>query len=137
MESIQYGSKDELVGQVELLKKMLKSPDGEQRAVAYWALGQTGDFGLVQQIIPGLRDPNLTVNSNALQALRYISRKPSGFGLPFDPLDGLQPGASEEQKVAHANQWRTRAYNAWSKWYFQVRPYDERDGLDQLEALIQ
>ena len=115
---------------------MLKSPDAEQRSVAYWALGQTGDFNHVQLILPGLRDPNLSVNSNALVALRFISRKPSGYGLPLDPLSGLQPGASEEQKVDHANQWRTKAHKAWSGWYFQVRPYNERDGLDQLEQLI-
>jgi hypothetical protein len=38
--------------------------------------------------------------------------------------------------VEVANEWRTKAYKAWGNWYFVVRPYSERDGLDQLQLLI-
>jgi hypothetical protein len=136
VEKIQFGSRDELVGQVDTLKKLLKSPDAENRKVAYWALGQTGDFDLVPLMLQGLRDVNVGVNMEALLALRYISRKPGGFGLPADPLTGLEAGASDARKVEVANEWRTKAYKAWGNWYFVVRPYSERDGLDQLQLLI-
>ena len=85
-------------------------------------------------MLQGLRDENLDVNVEALNALRYISRKPNGFGMPIDPLAG---GAinSDEQKLLRANNWRTKAYKLWAEWYREVRPYEDGGGLDELELL--
>jgi len=134
VEKIQFGSKEELIGQIDLLKKLLENKDAGNRQAAYFALGRTGDFSLIPLILKGLRDPNVGVNSEALQALRYISRKPRGFGLKVDPLDGPR-ASSEAQKVVRANAWRTKAYRTWHDWYASVRPYKELDGLDALELL--
>ncbi len=132
VERIRFGSPEELIGQVDNLKKLLKDPDPEKRRVAYWALGRTGDFSMVQLMLEGLRDPNVGVNADALEALRFISRKPRGFGISSDPLAGLEEGASDERRVEVANAWRTQAYKTWGAWYSSVRPYSERDGLDEL-----
>ncbi|MCA9084226.1 MAG: hypothetical protein KDA81_09235 [Planctomycetaceae bacterium] len=135
VEKIQFGSKEELIGQVDTLKKLLKNPDPANRQAAYFALGRTGDFSLIPEMIQGLRDPSLDVNVEALMALRYIARKPTGFGISLDPLEG-PPVTSEEQKLVRANNWRTKAFQTWSKWYATVRPYDQQGGLDELEALV-
>ncbi|MCP4783519.1 MAG: hypothetical protein GY903_08130 [Fuerstiella sp.] len=134
VEKIQFGSKEDLIGQIDLLKRLLDHPDATNRQAAFFALGRTGDFSLIPLILKGLRDPNVGVNSEALQALRYISRKPRGFGLKVDPLDGPAT-SSEAQKVVRANAWRTKAYRTWHGWYASVRPYKELDGLDALELL--
>lgn len=135
VEKIQFGSRDELIGQVELLKKLLTHPDPANRQAAYFALGRTGDFSLVPLMLKGLRDPSVAINTEALMALRYISRKPNGFGLSIDPLEA-NPTATGDERVRVANQWRDKAYKAWSGWYFDVRPYSETDGLDELLLLV-
>ena len=80
-EKIALGSREELIGQLNLLKKLHKHPDAQNRIAPYFALGRTGDFALVPDILKGLRDPNIDVNVQALDALRYLSRKPNGFGM--------------------------------------------------------
>ena len=71
-------------------------------------------------MLQGLRDKNLDVNVEALRALRYISRKPNGFGISENPLEGPQLN-SDEEKLIRANQWRTKAYRTWGKWYRGAR----------------
>jgi len=134
VQKVQFGSKEELIGQVDNLKLLLKSKDATLRQTAYFALGRTGDFSLIPEMLKGLRDPSLDVNVEALMALRYIARKPNGFGLPLDPLTG---GAikSDEQKLLRANNWRSKTYKVWGDWYRNVRPYEEGGGLDELELL--
>lgn len=133
VESVQFGSKEELIGQVDKLKRLIGSNNAENRKAAYFALGRTGDFSLVPLMIQGLRDPNLDVNVTALLALRYIARKPNGFGIPLKPLAGAET-ADEETRLKVANQWRTKAYKTWMNWYRDVRPYEETGGLDELEV---
>ena len=72
-EKIAFGSREELIGQLNLLKKLHKHPDTQNRIAPY--------FALVPDILKGLRDPNIDVNVQALDALRYLSRKPNGFGM--------------------------------------------------------
>ncbi|MEZ6127606.1 MAG: hypothetical protein R3C59_02925 [Planctomycetaceae bacterium] len=132
VEKITFSSRDELVGQVDMLMKLLESPDAANRQVAYWALGRTGDFALVPLMLKGLRDSNVDCNVEALNSLRYISRKPNGFGLSLNPLEGAD-SADEARKVEVANEWRTKAYKTWGNWYRTVRPFDEGGGLDELE----
>ena len=47
------------------------------------------DFELIPLMLKGLRDPNVDVNLQALDALRYISRKPNGFGISDEPFEGV------------------------------------------------
>lgn len=124
-----------LVGQVDRLKSLVKHPSAEVRIPVYWALGRTADFSLVPLLLKGLRDPNVDVNVEAERALRYIARKPNGFGLPDDPLGNARNG-SDQERLQAANQWRDKAFKAWSTWYFERRPFEDRDGLDELEALV-
>ncbi|MEP3482714.1 MAG: HEAT repeat domain-containing protein [Fuerstiella sp.] len=131
-EKIAFGSREELIGNMELLKKLLKHPDATNRQAAYFALGRTGDFALIPEMLKGLRDANIDVNVQALDALRYLSRKPNGFGLTMTPFEGVE-SADDETKLKAANAWRTKAYLTWGNWYRSVRPYDESGGLDELE----
>lgn len=133
VDSVKFNKKEDLIGQVDTLKKLLKSNNADNRKAAYFALGRTGDFSLVPQMMQGLRDPNVDVNVTALLALRYISRKPNGFRLPLTPLAGAET-ADDARKVEVANEWRTKAYRTWMTWYRDVRPYSESGGLDELEA---
>lgn len=124
-----------LVGQIDRLKGLVQHPSAEVRQPVYWALGRTGEFSLVPLLLRGLRDPNVDVNVEAEMSLRYIARKPAGFGLPDDPLAGVKD-ASDEERLRAANQWRDKAFKAWSTWYFERRPFEDRDGIDELEALV-
>lgn len=131
-EKIAFGSREELIGQMDLLKKLRTHPDAQNRIAAYFALGRTGDFNLIPDMLKGLRDPNIDVNVQALDALRYLSRKPNGFGLTMTPFEGVET-ADDETKLKAANAWRTKAYKTWGNWYRSVRPFDESGGLDELE----
>lgn len=126
---------EDLIGQKDRLVRLLKHPSAEVRQPVVWALGRTGDFQLVPLMLQSLRDVNVDVAVEAMMALRYISRKPNGFGLPINPLAGAELG-TEEEKLAAANRWRDKAFKTWSDWYFRLRPYEQQDGLDELEAGI-
>lgn len=125
---------EKLVGEKDRLLRLLKHPSAEVRQPVVWALGRTGDFSLVPQMLDSLRDVNLDVAVEALMALRYIARKPNGFGISLNPLEGAELG-SEEEKLKAANRWRDKAYRTWAAWYFRLRPWEQQDGLDELEAL--
>jgi hypothetical protein len=86
-------------------------------------------------MLQSIRDVNVDVAVEAVMALRYISRKPNGFGLSTNPFAGAELGTDEE-KLKAANRWRDKAFKVWSDWYFELRPYEQQDGLDELEALI-
>ena len=133
VEKIQFSSREELVGEAEKLRLLVKHPDAEKRQIAYWALGRTGDFDLIPLMLDGLKDPSIDVNVEALMALRNISRRPHGFGMTLDPLGTLPKDASEETRVAEANKWRSACSRVWRTWYRGVRPYEARDGLDEAE----
>lgn len=106
---------EKLVGQADKLKSLMKHPSNpDVRKAACWALGRTGDFDLIPMMLDGIRDPSIDVNVEAIAALRYISRKPNGFGETFDPLKGLPENASPEERVRVANEWRQKAINSWS-----------------------
>lgn len=131
-EKIAFGSREELVGQVDLLKRLATHKDASNRRAALFALGRTGDFELIPLMLKGLRDPNVDVNLQALDALRYISRKPNGFGISYEPFEGVET-ADDETKLKAVNAWRTKAFRAWGNWYRSVRPFEESGGLDELE----
>lgn len=122
---------EELVGQADKLKSLMKHPNADVRKSACWALGRTGDFKLVPFMLDGIRDPSVDVNVEAIAALRFIARKPNGFGETLNPLEGVE-NPTDEEKVRIVNSWRQKAINSWSAWYAQVRPHEDQDGFDQL-----
>lgn len=124
-----------LVGQKDQLKSLIKHPKPEIRKAAYWALGRTGDFGLIPLMLEGIRDPDVDVNVEAIAALRYISRKPNGLGESLNPLDGI-PENDVNKRVEAAVDWRRKAIKAWSAWYASVRPYEERGGFEELQLAV-
>jgi hypothetical protein len=131
IEKIQFGDREELVGQKERLLRLLADSRVEVRRTALWALGRTGDIRLVPKIIRGLNDESLDVAVEARNALCWISRRPGGLGLPDSPLGGVSEDASEDQKQQAIQKWRADAVKRWTEWYASNRPYDERD--DSLE----
>ena len=124
-----------LVGQEELLRSLLCHPDADVRRAACWALGRTGDFKLIPLMLDRLRDPSVDVNVEAIAALRFIARKPDGFGETLHPLKGLEL-APKEIRLRAANDWRQKAIVTWSNWYFRVRPHEEQGRFDQLLVAV-
>jgi hypothetical protein len=122
---------EKLVGQADKLKSLMKHPNADVRKSACWALGRTGQFKLVPFMLDGIRDPSVDVNVEAIAALRFISRRPNGFGETLNPLEGVE-NPTEEQKLKIVNEWRQKAINSWSSWYARVRPHEDQDGFDQL-----
>lgn len=137
VEKIQFSSREELIGQADKLKVLLKSSDPANRQIAYWALSRTGDFDLVPLMLDGLNDPDLNVNIEVVAALRYISRRPKGFNLSLTPLSKLPRDADEQARLNTATVWREKAGMLWRAWYSGVRPYQDRDGLDEIRLPVE
>jgi len=127
---------EKLVGQTDKLKSLMKHPNADVRKAAVWALGRTGDFNLIPLMLDGIRDPSIDVNVEAIAALRYIARKPKGFNETLDPFKELPETATPEERLRVANEWRQKAINSWSSWYFRVRPHEEQDSFDQLQLAV-
>lgn len=125
----------ELIGQKDKLKSLMEHPNADVRKSVCWALGRTGDFSLIPLMLDGIRDPSIDVNVEAIAALRYIARKPGGFGETLNPLEGLEK-ASPEERLKVANEWRQKVLDDWSAWYFAARPYEETDSLDELQVKV-
>ena len=130
-----------LVGQADKLKSLMKHPNAKVRSAAVWALGRSGDFKLVPLMLDGIRDNSVDVNIEAIQALRFIARKPQGFGetlAPFAALGGADQieKASPEERLKIATPWRDKALRDWSNWYFSVRPFEDRGGIEELQLAV-
>lgn len=133
---------EKLAGQEDQLMRLMKHPNDEIRSAAVWALGRTGDFKLIPLLLDGLRDSSVDVNIEAIQALRFIARKPHGFGETLAPFASLGTeveirSASPEERLRLATPWREKALRDWSSWYFSVRAFEERGGLDELQLAVQ
>ena len=98
-----------LEGEAARLEKLARDPRPEVRRTALWGLARTGRYEVVPVLIDALRDPDPGCAREARRALRTMSRKPDGFGLP-ETLDAKQL----EQEI-----------EKWTEWYWSVRPYDE------------
>jgi hypothetical protein len=127
VEAVQLDHPEELVGQVDRLKKLASDKRVEVRRTAMWALGRTGDVSVAPFLIRGLSDTDESVIREASSGLCILSRRPNGCGLPPDPADGLKEGASDDEFVAHLDRWKKNCTKLWNDWYLKVRPYDERD----------
>ena len=133
VEKVQLGDREELIGQIDYLKKLATHPDAEVRRTALWALGRSGDIRIVPMLINALDDNNVDVMIEARSGLCAVSRKSKGFGLPSSPFLDLTD-TTDEGRTEAANKWRADLKKAWNAWWFKVRPYDLRDSLT--EALL-
>ncbi len=122
VQQVQLGNREELTGQKELLVELAKDPRVEVRRTAMWALGRCEDVRLARILIEGLKDPDFAVAVEAYNALCTLSRRPQGLGPPPPEWQDDQP-----PDPAAVEKWRQEAVEAWTKWYLEVRPYDERD----------
>lgn len=125
-----------LVGQKDRLVRLVRDSRVEARRAAVWALGRTGDLRLAPLLIEALSDPDLGVAVEARDALCALSRRPDGLGLPENPFDSLPEDALPQQREAAESNWRKAAQERWHDWYMQVRPYDERDDVEQLKRQV-
>ena len=133
VEAVQLDRPEELIGQVERLKRLSNDRRVEVRRTALWALGRTGDISAAPFLIRGLVDADESVAREASAALCILSRRPNGCGLPIDPVDGLPDEATDEQRSAFVKKWGEASRKAWNEWYLKVRPYDERDDRTSLK----
>lgn len=102
-----------LVGQKERLVQLVRDPRPEVRRTAYYALGLTNDLRLVPILIAGLNDSDDGCVIEARNALRFISKKIPGYGPP-------------DQFTAEE---RAAAITRWKQWQRTIRPYADRDDV--------
>ena len=114
VEQVLIGKREELIGQVDRLKKLARHKEPDVRRTALWALGRSDDLRLAPILIYGLKDPDVDVYVEARNALRCLSRQVEDFGAKEEPLDA----ATRDKELAK-----------WKDWYKSIRAYDERDDL--------
>lgn len=134
VEKIQLGDRKEWLKpeRRKQLLRMANHRDPAVRSVAVWALGRTGGIEVAHILIDALEhDPDLDVAINAREGLCWLSRKPNGFGLPEKPE--IPPGADRNTRLQAIASWRRQAVQKWKRWYFTVRPYEERDDLREVK----
>lgn len=129
VEEVRNLDRERLIGQKDRLIELARHRNPDVRRTAIWALGRTEDLDLVPLLLEALRDPNVDVNVEAYNALCFLSRRPEGIGLPGSPYAELAIDATEVQRQQARDRWREQAHADWSRWYFAVRPYDQRDDL--------
>lgn len=115
IDSIANENPESLIGQTDRVLKLARDKRPEVRRTAYWALGRTNDLRVAPVLINGLLDVDLSCVVEARNALRYLSKRLNYIELPDEPTE-----AQRAQAVAQ-----------WKKWYQSVRPYDERDDLEE------
>jgi hypothetical protein len=127
VETVEIGDREKLVGQKDRLKRLARDPRPEVRRTALWALGRCATVRDALVLIKGLDDPDVNVVIEANNALCWLSRRPSGFGRPSDPVADLPENASERQRRDAAQAWRNQVRRDWREWFNQVGPYSERE----------
>jgi len=138
VEAVQLEHREELIGQIDRLRKLVKDSRPEVRQVAVWALGRSDDLRHTPLLIAALMDPDLEVAAEAGTSLCVLSRQPDGVRAPGgkDMLPVEPPEPREQEDAAsyekRAKAWQTAARAAWNDWYLQVRPYDERNDRQEL-----
>jgi hypothetical protein len=132
VEKIQVGSREELLGELDRIRKLIVHPDPELRRTAVWAVGRSGDLKDANLLINALNDFNVDVLIEAYNSLSYLSRKIDGVGMDSDPYAELSEFPTQEQKNAAMAAWKKEALKRWSDWYLRVRPYAERNDIFEL-----
>jgi len=97
--------------QAAKLHRLAAGRTPEARLAAVQAMGRSRSLDHVPTLIYALTDPDPEVTRAARDALRRISRKPAGFGMP-DEVSDLD---------------RRTAIAKWQAWYRTVRPDAEFD----------
>lgn len=137
VESVQLEHPEELIGQIKRLRRLATDQRVEVRRTALWALGRSNDVSAANVLIQALSDPEPSVVREASLALTILSRRPEGCGKAIDPYDDIETGmkenATEEQRKAMLEEWRTESRKRWNDWYQKHRPYDERDDRTSLK----
>ncbi len=100
------GNAAERGGQLQRLRRLVQTGNTESRRLAVQALARTRDFDNIPVLIFALGDKDYVVVREARDALRFISRRFDGFGMPDFP--------APEQQAA--------GIEAWKDWYRSVRP---------------
>ncbi len=90
----------------ERLEAVLRTGEPEQRLVAARALGRAGELDHVPALLYGMTDPDPSVAVEARDALRFIARRPRGFGMP--------DSYNEDERYLAIEQWK--------RWYQALRP---------------
>lgn len=132
--AVQRGDTKALFANKEMMLKLVDHSNVDVRRVALFGLGRTGDFQVAKVLIEALEDRNIDVVVEARNALCWVSRRPRGFGLPNTPLEGVDEDASPQQKKAALVKWHREVVRRWQGWYFKVRPYAERDTVQEIGA---
>ncbi len=88
------------------LRQLLRGGEPDARVVAASLLGAVGQLDSTPDLLFALTDPDPRVVREARDALRRISRRPRGFGLPDDFNDNQRYAALER----------------WKRWYLGIRP---------------
>ena len=78
-------------------------------------------------MVAALEDPDADVLVEAHNALCWMSRRPNAFDIPASPTAHLPPDASEQEKIAAVEAWRSVALKRWGNWYLQRCSYEERN----------
>ena len=92
--------------QIERFRRLIRGGDPAARRLAVRALTGRRDLDNVPILVYALSDPDNQVAVAARDALRFVSRKFDGFGMPDQP--------DKQDKIA--------ATLAWKKWYRSIRP---------------
>lgn len=126
VEKIQLGDRKELVGNTELILRLLKHPTPAVRQTAVWALGRTNDLSLARYLVRALEDKDPAVRVEAHNALCWITRNPTAHDIPADPLADVPEDAPAEARAAAQAAWARDAFLAWGAWYLDHRPFADR-----------
>lgn len=126
VEKIQLGDRKELVGNTELILRLLKHPTPAVRQTAVWALGRTNDLSLARYLVRALEDKDPAVRVEAHNALCWITRNPTAHDIPADPLADVPEDAPAEARAAAQAAWSRDAFLAWGGWYLDHRPFADR-----------
>ncbi|MFP6762702.1 MAG: HEAT repeat domain-containing protein, partial [Planctomycetaceae bacterium] len=132
VEKVQIGDRNELLKEMDRVRKLADHPNVEVRRTAVWALGRSRDLRDAGLLIRALQDPNYWVAVEANNGLSYLSRKLSGVGVDSDPHASLPESATEKQQEDAFQKWQKDALSGWSKWYLRVRPYEDRNDSFEL-----
>jgi len=100
--------------QIERLQALISQGNPQARRIAIRQFARERGLDAVPTLLYALSDPDETATREARNALRFISRRLNGFGLPD------VPSATE----------KAEAIEKWRNWYLQVRPEAELEPED-------
>lgn len=91
---------------LQAIRRKLRQGTYSARRLAVRAIRDAKDFDSVPSLIFALSDPDPRIAVESRDALRFISRKIDGFGMPADPTPPE----------------RELAISKWKEWYRSLRP---------------